>query len=144
MDNRQQFFWLTALEGILCFVLLLIIPSDPKNAWMFGLSLFRLLIALGLVLAVLIVLWLGINLRWETHLGARSSGFHGRIYASPTPRSRSCFFVPGRYPGGFLFPGRLGQSLPALLGLFPAYIAADIIHCTGLPAGFQCLEGLPC
>ncbi len=56
MDNRQQFFWLTALEGILCLVLLLFIPSDPNNAWMFGRSPFRLLMALGLVLAVLIAL----------------------------------------------------------------------------------------
>jgi len=69
MDNRQQIFWLTALEGILCLVFLLIIPSDPNNAWMFGLSPFRLLIALGLVLAVLIALWIWINLRRGTHLG---------------------------------------------------------------------------
>jgi hypothetical protein len=69
MDNRQHIFWLIALEGILCLVLLFIIPSDLKNAWLLGFSPSRLLIAFGLILAVLVSLWLGISQRRDTYLG---------------------------------------------------------------------------
>ena len=116
MDNRQHFFWLTALEGILCLVLLLIIPSDPNNAWIFGLSPFRLLIALGLILAVLISLWLWINLRRGTHLGRAVRVFMDGSAPHQT-LARSVAFL--------LLTGVLGAVffLIAWVSLYPRYSA---------------------
>jgi hypothetical protein len=116
MDNRQQIFWLTALEGILCLVLLLIIPSDPNNAWMFGRSPFRLLMALGLVLAVLMALWLWINLRRGTHLGREVRVFMGGSTPHQTLARSVAFLLLAGILGAVFF-------LIAWVSLYPRYSA---------------------
>jgi hypothetical protein len=116
MDNRQQIFWLIALEGILCLVLLLIIPSDPNNAWMLGLSPFRLLIALGMVIAVLISLWLWINLRRGTPLGREIRVFmDGSTPHQILPRSVAFLLLAGILGAVFF--------LVAWVSLYPRYSA---------------------
>ena len=116
MDNPQRIFWLTALEGILCLVLLFIIPSDPKNAWLLGFSPSRLLMALGLALAVLIALWLGFNLRRDTYLGREI-----RIFMDgSTPHQTLAYSVVL-----LLLAGILGAVffLVAWVSLYPRYSA---------------------
>ncbi|MFC2055924.1 hypothetical protein ACFLV7_16755 [Chloroflexota bacterium] len=139
MDNRQQIFWLTALEGILCLVLLLIIPSDSNNAWLLGFSVARMLMALGLVLAVLIALWLWINLRRETHLGREARAFMDGSTLHQTLAHTFSFL---------LLVGILGciSFLVAWGSLYPRY-SAYFLRLSPLilfAAGFQRPEGLPC
>lgn len=55
MSNRNQkivqyYLWAGVVEGVLALAILLLIPSDPKNAWLFGFSKSRLAIAAGISL----------------------------------------------------------------------------------------------
>ncbi|GAB4578831.1 MAG: hypothetical protein Fur0022_15680 [Anaerolineales bacterium] len=50
-----------AIEGLMALTILLLIPSDPKNAWLFGFSKSRLAIAAGILLVGAVFGWLG----WE-------------------------------------------------------------------------------
>lgn len=46
------------IEGFLAFVILLLIPSDPKNAWLFGFSKSRWVIAAGILIMTAAFSWL--------------------------------------------------------------------------------------
>ena len=50
MIMLRRYFALGALEGILCFLLLLVLPADQKNAWILGFSRLRVFM-LGVALA---------------------------------------------------------------------------------------------
>ena len=47
-----------AIEGLLAFVILLLIPADPKNAWLFGFSKSRLVIGAGILIVTAGFAWL--------------------------------------------------------------------------------------
>ena len=71
----QVYSTLACLEGIASVIGLLLIPGDPKNAWLFGLSRARFGLLAGLVLATGV--WMGMAIRsyrnqaWGKRLGLR-------------------------------------------------------------------------
>lgn len=59
LKTLRYYFYAGFVEGLLAFVILLLIPSDPKNAWLFGLSKSRLAMAAGILAVALVFGWLG-------------------------------------------------------------------------------------
>jgi len=66
---------LISLEGIICLGVLFLIPTDSKNAWLFGFSASRLVLAAGLILASLASLFIHINQKSNSRLGNFASSF---------------------------------------------------------------------
>lgn len=56
------FFIVTIVSGIGALILLLSIPGDPKNVWLLGYSLTRVLMAGAMLLALFFSLWLAVHL----------------------------------------------------------------------------------
>jgi hypothetical protein len=51
MTNKLPFFWLmTTIESLAALAFLLLIPPDPKNAWLLGYSLPRIAMAIGIAM----------------------------------------------------------------------------------------------
>ncbi len=116
MDNRRRIFWLIAVEGILCLVLLLIIPYDPKNAWILGFSPSRLLIAFGLLLAILVSLWLGFNIQRDTNLGREVRAFMDGSTTHKSLARGAAFLLLAGISGAVFF-------LVAWISIYPRYAA---------------------
>ena len=51
----------SAIEGLITLIWLLRIPSDPKNAWIFGFSIERIALFVAVVLGVAILIFLFIK-----------------------------------------------------------------------------------
>jgi len=74
MLNRPQkilryYLFSGVIEGLLSLVILLLIPADPKNAWLFGFSKSRLVIAVGLLVIAAGFGWLAMTFgKKERHL----------------------------------------------------------------------------
>jgi len=75
MEKCSRFFWFLALQGLMCFLLMLIIPSDPKNAVVLGLSIFRLASVGGFLLVILMLLWVGLQVQKNTNMGWEVQAF---------------------------------------------------------------------
>ena len=64
----QIFVWLSVIEASAVFFYLLIIPADPKNAWLFGFSRSRLILILGVFIILAAFVWLGVSIWRKTYL----------------------------------------------------------------------------
>lgn len=67
--NLKFYFLIAFATGIVSFLWLLLLPSDPKNAWMFGFSKSRIVMLGGIAIAVIpiVLLWVKMVLdeRWN-------------------------------------------------------------------------------
>lgn len=81
--EKLQSFWLaTSIESLLALAFLLLIPPDPKNAFLLGYSLPRLLLALGIMLTGLISLGITISLRNNIYPASKFVTLAQKAYAS--------------------------------------------------------------
>jgi hypothetical protein len=102
-----------AIEGLLALAILLLIPSDPKNAWLFGLSKSRLAIAAGILIVTAAFGW-----------GARGFGKKDRhAFAERVAKFAGDFPVFG----------------PVMLGLYGVALFGTYLY---LSVGFQPLSTL--
>lgn len=62
----QYYFASAILEGLAALILLLIIPADPKNVWLFGYSRNRLALALALLGWIALFAWLTAKTRRDS------------------------------------------------------------------------------
>lgn len=64
MKNKLYLFWLlTSIESSLTLAFLLLIPRDPKNAWLLGYSLPRVVLVLINIFVLAISVWITIKAR---------------------------------------------------------------------------------
>jgi len=105
----KYYFILAAMEGIFVFIVLMLIPPDPKNAWLFGYSKSRLLMAGGIFVVVLFFLGLSVKaLRSKEWL--RKVAFRIKIWVA-----------------------ELGWFLPFIWGLFILIFFAPYAYLLGRP-----------
>lgn len=72
MANRLHFFWLTTtIESIVALAFLLLVPPDPKNAWLFGYSLPRIAMAVGILMIGITAFGITLSLRGNSILESR-------------------------------------------------------------------------
>ncbi len=102
------------IEGLLALAILLLIPSDPKNAWLFGFSKSRLAIAAGILIVTAAFGW-----------GARGFGKK----AGHAPLAERVARIAGDFP---LFG-------PVMLGLYGVALFGTYLY---LYVGFQPLSTL--
>jgi len=98
VHKAPRLFWLLAVEGSACLVFLLLIPQDPQNTFLFGYSLIRLVMALGLLLAVLGLVWMALEVRRGARFGTRVENFLGGSLVSagiPLPLVLLPLFIVG-------------------------------------------------
>jgi hypothetical protein len=77
----DQFCLITAIESALAFLVMLVIPGDPKNAWLFGFSRTRAFIIL-LFLALTLIF--GSVALWLRKGGAHAAAWQGQFAAGLT------------------------------------------------------------
>ena len=86
--NRKKitgYFLLAALEALLGSIYLLAIPSDPKNQWLWGYSLSRMILFAGFLLVFIISFWL-VHRSWRNTDWVE--GFSKKIFTSDQNRIR--------------------------------------------------------
>jgi hypothetical protein len=83
MREKLQSFWLaTSIESLLALTFLLLIPPDPKNAFLLGYSLPRLIMALGIVMIGIFSLCITMSLRNNVYLGSKLVSLAQKAYNS--------------------------------------------------------------
>ncbi|HNB52656.1 MAG TPA: hypothetical protein PK530_11965 [Anaerolineales bacterium] len=117
MSNRSQkimqyYLWSGVVEGVLALIILLLIPSDPKNAWLFGFSKFRLAMVVGILLVTGAFAW------WARGVGKKDGAFADQV---------------ARFAGDFPVYG------PVMLTLYGAALFGTYLY---LYFGFQPLSTL--
>jgi len=78
------YFLLATIEALLGIVYLLAIPSNPKNQWLWGYSLPRIILIAGFLLGFLISVWLIYN-RWRNTIWVE--GLSKKIFTSEKTRT---------------------------------------------------------
>ncbi|MEJ2351580.1 MAG: glycosyltransferase family 39 protein [Anaerolineales bacterium] len=81
-DKLQSFAFAISIESLLALTLLLLVPSDPKNALLLGYSLPRLILALAIVMVGTSSFWVAIRLRNSSYSGSKFVSLAQKAYAS--------------------------------------------------------------
>jgi hypothetical protein len=81
-ENLQSFWLATSIESLLALTFLLLIPPDPKNAFLLGYSLPRLIMVLGIVMIGISSLLITMSLRNNVYLGSKLVSLAQKAYNS--------------------------------------------------------------
>jgi hypothetical protein len=151
----QSYFILAFLEGIASMIGLLLVPGDPKNAWLFGLSRARIALLAGLVLAT--SMWSGMAIRsYRNPVWGERISLRLETALKPKWRGVVVWFVglAGAAVGSFIFlssfttPNEFlhtwGVRLAPLLGWGTLLCAQTVVFLRPFSAGLveveQCIQ----
>ncbi len=136
----QTYLYAALIEGMIALLWLLLIPSDPKSVWLFGISKFRLILLMAMILLLIVTSTLTYKAkkdpRWyqkatqkidgiftqEGHLTTGTvltlSGFLSGIYFLYTAFTTTDLFLQGYFtrlaPFMFWFTLMCGQAVPVI------------------------------
>ncbi|MEJ2262775.1 MAG: glycosyltransferase family 39 protein [Anaerolineales bacterium] len=102
--NKFRSFWLAiSIESLLALTILLLIPPDPKNAFLLGYSLPRLIMALGIVMMGIFSFCITMSLRNNVYLGSKLVSLAQKAYNSDFFVFVTCVSSAATVTAGILF-----------------------------------------